>query len=178
MIAVRVLPAAELDRRVAEIDRSEHVTELYAYRDGALVKRDVDEQVPRWPLTGDPEHSVEAHLKAWRPILVRGGTLLGAFEGERLAGLAIYRPELEEGVADLAVLHVSRPYRRKGVAFLLTGEVARLARADGATRLYVSATPTSSAIGFYRRFGFVPTDAPNAEMHALEPEDIHMILEL
>jgi GNAT superfamily N-acetyltransferase len=176
MIAIRRLPNAEIER-LAEIDRSEHISELYAYQDGALVPRAVDEPVPNWPRTGS-EHSVEALVKAWRPTLERGGTLLGAFDGETLAGLAIYRPELEARMADLALLHVSRPYRRKGVASRLTAEVARLARADGANRLYVSATPSNSAVGFYRRFGFVPTDTPNAEMFALEPEDIHMILVL
>jgi ribosomal protein S18 acetylase RimI-like enzyme len=121
---------------------------------------------------------VQGNIHAWRPILDAGGTLVGAFDGATLAGVAIYRPNLEQGMANLAVLHVSRSYRRKRVASLLTEEVVRLARADGARRLYVSATPSASAVGFYRSVGFEPTDEPNPAMLELEPDDIHMILQL
>jgi GNAT superfamily N-acetyltransferase len=78
-------------------------------------------------------------------------------------------------MGNLSVLHVSRSHRRKGVASLLTEEVARLARADGARRLYVSATPSGSAVAFYLGHGFEPTDQPDAGLLALEPDDIHMI---
>lgn len=57
-------------------------------------------------------------------------------------------------------------------------EVARLARADGARRLYVSAIPSGSAVGFYRSHGFEPTDQPDEALFRLEPHDIHRILEL
>jgi ribosomal protein S18 acetylase RimI-like enzyme len=177
VITIRHMQASELER-IAEIDRSEHVTRVYSYRRGVLASRAVDDAVPTWFPSGSHEHSVPSRVQAWRPILERGGTLIGAFDAETLAGVAIYRPRLAEGTANLSVLHVSRSFRRKGVASLLTEEVARLARADGARRLYVSATPSESAVGFYRSHGFVPTDEPDEAMFALEPEDIHMILEL
>jgi ribosomal protein S18 acetylase RimI-like enzyme len=197
LIAIRQMAASELGR-IAEIDRSEHVTEEYALRGGCLERRSVDVVVPPWSRCGDGEHSVPGRVAAWQPLLERGGTLLGAFDGGtassdvrapsapcasaspvgRLAGIAIYRPRLAEGTANLAVLHVSRGHRRSGVGSLLTREVARLARAGGARRLYVSATPSGSAVGFYRRLGFEPTDEPDAALFALEPDDIHMILDL
>lgn len=185
--------------RIDEIDRSEHVTEEYSYRRGALERRSVDVAVPRWSPCGDGEHSVRGQIAAWQPILERGGTLVGAFDADALptavrapaapcasadspigllAGVAIYRPRLAEGTANLAVLHVSRSQRRRGIGSLLVREVARLARADGARRLYVSATPSGSAVGFYRSQGFEPTDQPHEALFALEPDDIHMILEL
>jgi len=176
-IEIRRMPSAELER-IGEIDRSEHVTELFTYKGGSLEARAVDDAVPTWSREGTGEHSVQGKIDAWKPILDRGGTLLGAFDRDVLAGVAMYRPHLAEGLADLAVLHVSRSYRRKGIASQLTHEVARLARADGARRLYVSATPSASAVGFYRSHGFEPTDEPNEELLALEPDDIHMILEL
>jgi ribosomal protein S18 acetylase RimI-like enzyme len=169
--------ASELDR-IGEIDRSEHVTREYSYRRGSLDWRAVDVRVPAWSRSGSHEHSVGSKVREWLPILERGGTLIGAFDGDTVAGVAIYRPNLDEWTAGLSVLHVSRSYRRKGVASRLTAEVVRLARADGARRLYVSATPSDSAVGFYRSHGFEPTDAPNPELFALEPDDIHMILEL
>jgi GNAT superfamily N-acetyltransferase len=177
MITIRQVAASELDR-IAEIDRSEHVTREYSYRRGSLESQAVDVAVPTWSRCGDHEHSVQGRVNAWRPILDRGGKLLGAFDADTLAGFAIYRPHLAEGMANLSALYVSRQYRRKGIASLLAREVARLARADGARRLYVSATPSGSAVEFYGSHGFKPTDEPNVELYALEPDDIHMIFEL
>lgn len=161
--------------RIAEIDRSEHVTREFVQRGRVLEERTLDLHVPGWAPDGDGEHTIPSHIAAWRPLLERGATLLGAFDGERVVGFAIYRPELQPAMANLAVLHVSRASRRQGVATRLVEEVARLARADGATRLYVSATPSDSAVGFYRSLGFEPTGEPDAELFALEPDDIHMI---
>lgn len=177
MIAIRHMPSSELGR-IAEIDRSEHVTQEYSYRGGSLEKRNVDVRVPTWFRSGNHEHSVEGNRDAWQPILDRGGTLVGAFDGDTLVGFAIYRPHLEESVANLSVLHVSRSYRRRGIGSLLAGEVARLARSHGARRLYVSATPSGPTVEFYRSHGFEPTDEPNQALFALEPRDIHMILDL
>lgn len=175
--AIRHMASSELGR-IAEIDRSEHVTQEYSYRNGSLEKRDVDVRAPAWSRSGHGEHSVRGNVDAWQPILDRGGTLIGAFDGDVLVGFAIYRPQLEEGMANLAVLHVSRSHRRRGIASRLTGEVARLARSHGAGRLYVSATPSGPTVEFYRSHGFEPTDEPNPTLFALEPLDIHMLLEL
>lgn len=177
MIAIRHMNASELDR-IGEIDRSEHVTREYSYRDGALEERVVDIAVPNWSPTGDHEHTVQGRINACRTLIDDGGTLVGAFDAEALAGVAVYRPRLTQDDANLAILYVSRSHRRMGVAALLTDEVARLARADGARRLYVSATPSDSAVGFYRSYGFEPTNEPNAALFALEPDDLHMILVL
>jgi ribosomal protein S18 acetylase RimI-like enzyme len=110
--------------------------------------------------------------------LEAGGVLLGALDGDRLAAVAILRYRLTESMAHLAFLHVSREYRRQGIAAQLTEEMVRLARLDGARELYVSATESESAVGFYLSQGFRPTDTPHPVLFALEPEDIHMIKEL
>ncbi len=81
-------------------------------------------------------------------------------------------------MAELKALFISNRYRRQGIASRLLAEIEDLARADGATQLYVSATPSQSAVGFYLRKGFKPTAPPDPELFALEPEDIHMIKDL
>ena len=78
----------------------------------------------------------------------------------------------------LAALFVSRDYRRTGIARELTHRLIRMSRATGASRVYVSATPSRSAIAFYRSQGFTLTDNVHPELFAREPEDIHMVLEL
>ncbi len=178
MIAVRELAAEELGR-IAEIDRSEHVTTGYAMRDGQLAAEPVEWEVPRWALVGDGPHSVARYVRASRTCLTElGGTAFGAFVEGRLAGIAIFRPHLTETMAQLAALHVSRPYRRRGVATRLFAEVLRLARESGARSLYVTATPSESAVGFYLRQGFAPAATPHPALLELEPEDIHMTLSL
>ena len=175
MTAIRALAISELGR-IGEIDRSEHITQQYKSRGGALELVDVEIHAPRW---GEPgAHTVHHYVDSWKPLLDAGGVLLGAFDGDRLVGFAIYQRSLSEGLANFAVLHVTRMYRRKGIAWALTNEVVRLARAEGARRLYVSATPTRATVDFYMKQGFEPLATPNERLFALEPDDIHMELRL
>jgi ribosomal protein S18 acetylase RimI-like enzyme len=102
----------------------------------------------------------------------------GAFDGDLLVGVMVYRPRLTEDMAQLVFLHVSNNYRRHGIATRLTAECIRLAQEDGAGQLYVSATPSESAVGFYQNQGFRPVQKPHPELYELEPEDIHMIMKL
>ena len=53
-----------------------------------------------------------------------------------------------------------------------------MAKACDAKRLYVSAVPSESAVGFYLKQGFEPTEDVHPDLYELEPEDIHMILNL
>ena len=163
---------SELER-IAEIDRSEHVTQYYVHQDGGLELKDVDWQVVRWSAD-----ELEANMKAWRPLLDRGGVMLGAFEDADLIGFAIYRPHLTEYMGQFAVLYLNRDFRRRGLGSALTEEVIWLARADGARKLYVSATPSVATVEFYRSRGFEVTSEPNRELLELEPQDIHMTMEL
>lgn len=168
-IEIRRMLPEELDR-IGEIDRSERITQQYRSNGGKLELVDVDIDAPRW---GEPgEHPIEAYADSWRALLDAGGVLLGAFDGGRLVGVAIYDPS--EGLPRLAVLHVTKAQRRNGVGRRLCEEVVRLARADGAERLYVSATPTRSTVDFYISQGFEPLATPDARLCALEPDDIHM----
>jgi ribosomal protein S18 acetylase RimI-like enzyme len=177
MIDIKIVEKSELGR-IAELDRSEHVTLGYTYRDGKLEAEKVDWHVPRWFADDHPHHSVPGHVRDWLPLLEEGGTLWGAFDGDLLVGMAIFRPGLTGTMAQLAVLHVSKDYRRKGIATRLTAEVIRQAGEDGARQLYVSATPSESAVGFYQKQGFQLVEKPHPELYALEPEDIHMIMTL
>jgi predicted N-acetyltransferase YhbS len=164
--------------RIGEVDRSEHITRQYFLRGDSLEIREVDIHVPSWSPTGDHGHSLRRLVNTWRPVLERHGVLIGAFDGETLVGIALFRPELEPGMANLALLYVSRSHRSQGVGKQLSEEVIRLARAAGASRLYVSSTPTVATVEFYRGLGFRLAAEPNAEMFRAEPADIHMILEL
>jgi len=172
MITIRRMTRAEA-QRITEIDRSEHITTLYQMNQGELVSRSVDFNDQGWN-AGDGEHSFGRIIEHAEHMLDAQGTMLGAFDGSRLAAVAVFRPRLTETLGELALLHASCAYRRQGLATRLLCEAERLAMESGATELYVSATPTGSAIGFYTRHGFRPTPEPHPELLALEPEDIHM----
>lgn len=172
--SIRRLDIAELSR-IGEIDRSEHITQQYVMRDRALELVDVDIRAPRWGRPG--QHSVEHYIELWSSRIEAGGVGLGAFDGEALVGIAVYqRPR--DGRAALSALFVSRSHRGVGVGRGLVEEVVALARADGAQRLYVSSTPTSKTVDFYRRRGFEVLGAPEQWMLDLEPDDIHLEMAL
>jgi GNAT superfamily N-acetyltransferase len=174
-MAVRTLvemTASDLPR-IAEIDRSEHITQQYRSRNGALELIDVD---IRWD--GPTKRELRHDIASWAPILDQGGVMLGAFDGDRLVGFAILDPSLSEDCAQLTALYVTRTHRGHGVGRSLTDEIVRLARAAGAERLYVSATQTRGTVEFYLAQGFEVLATPDPRLFALEPDDIHMELRL
>lgn len=171
MTRIRPMLAPEL-ARIAEIDRSERITQQYRQRGELLELFDVDVDAPRW---GEPgEDSIENRIDQWTRLIDAGGVLLGALDGDHLVGFAIYQRATPETPTNLAVLHVTKSWRGRGVGRDLTNEVVRLARAEGAQRLYVSATPTRRTVDFYLSQGFMPLATPHERLLALEPDDIHM----
>jgi GNAT superfamily N-acetyltransferase len=175
MTIIVQMTSQDLDR-LHELDRSEHIQVLYALQEGALVSRAVDVTVPRWT----PEQT-ERHIQSLRPELEEGGVLLGALDGDQLAGAAAlgakFRGEKRDTL-QLVFLHVSAACRRQGIATRLFQEAAALARAREAGCLYISATESESALGFYFSQGCTLAPHVDPELYALEPKDIHLILAL
>jgi ribosomal protein S18 acetylase RimI-like enzyme len=168
MIEVRRMSEDEV-QRITEIDPTESGKIVYYYGEGKVVTEDEEWHRPRW---SDDEE--QTHIRSAENVLKRGGAIFGAFDGDVLAGFATVLYVLEDDVAQLADLQVSRDYRRRGVATMLVEEILKLAREKGATSIYVSATPSESAIGFYRSMRFDLAEKVNKVLFELEPEDIHM----
>jgi len=174
-VEVRVLGMGDLGV-LAAIDRSEHVDAQYGVEDGRLVERPVAmADIPPWDPVGDGPHSVAAKVAFCRHCLAAGAELLAAFEGAELLGVAVVDGRLDRGLAWLAFLHVSRPHRRRGVASLLWDAAVDIAAAAGARSIYVSATPTDSAVGFYLAHGCRLADPVHPRLFAEEPDDIHLV---
>jgi len=176
LIEIRRLEVEQLGK-LRDIDRSEIIRVGYRQSGARLVRMNVNWDDSGW-VEGDGEHSFDRMIRGAEELVDLEGTALGAFDGDRLVGIAIYRPRLTESMGQLGLLHVSDGYRRRGIATRLFDNVCSLARADGADRLYVSATPSGSAVGFYLAKGFAPTDEPDPDLFAEEPDDIHMVLQL
>ena len=106
--------------------------------------------IPTWDPDGSGEHSVASHIAFCASVVADGAAPFGAFDDDgELVGMATVHPTFEPGLAWLATLHVSRAHRRRGAASALWDAGVALAREAGARSLYVSATPTGSAVGFY-----------------------------
>jgi GNAT superfamily N-acetyltransferase len=171
-ILYREVSLDELQRRIAEIDVSEHGDVVYYWIDG---------EVKPVPEIWDRPHRSDDSWQngSWVTTLgLPGVKAWGAFDSERLVGAVVYRPHLTEDMAQLAALFVSRDCRRMGIAARLSEEVDRQARSEGHSAVYVSATPSESAVNFYRSQGYIPTQKTHPDLYALEPEDIHMIKQL
>ena len=176
MIDVRRMRPDEVGK-IRGIDRAEVIRIGYRQQGTELIEMSVRWDDEGWR-EGEGEHSYGQMIRGARALLDLGGTAFGAFDGDRLIGIAIYRPRLTETVGQFGLLHVSDGYRRRGIASRLFQKVLALARADGATHLYVSATPSGSAVGFYLSAGFTPTADPDPQLLREEPDDIHMIVRL
>jgi ribosomal protein S18 acetylase RimI-like enzyme len=168
MIVIRELTPDEL-QRAREIDVSES---------GCIICRcaggEIRAVVEEWHRPSWSAAEWQETIEKWT-VEHKWDVMLGAFASERLVGMASLRYRLTDTTAQLVSLHVSRDARRQGVATKLLQEIVRLAREGGAEELYVSATPSESAVGFYLKQGFRPTADIDKRLHALEPEDIHMV---
>ncbi|HEY1388337.1 MAG TPA: GNAT family N-acetyltransferase [Ktedonobacterales bacterium] len=156
--------------RVEGIDVSESGSAVYSVVESQLILREETWQRPHRSAT-----HWQPYIEHWEGLMEQGGAAIGAFADSRLVGIAVIRYHLTESMAQLDALFVDGAYRRRGVATALVEDVSRLARASGAQELYVSATPSESAVGFYTSQGFALARPVNAELYEREPDDIHMV---
>jgi predicted N-acetyltransferase YhbS len=168
---IRELTRSEVER-VWQIDRREVIEKVYHMRDGRLTLETDFYDMQGWP---------PGEAKLYTPILLdcydRSGFFCGAFDGNALAGVAILESRFVGSRKDqlqLKFLHVGRPYRRMGLGKTLFECAAQRAREMGAKKLYISATPSENTIGFYMHLGCTLAGEIDAELFALEPEDIHL----
>jgi GNAT superfamily N-acetyltransferase len=173
VIQYRWMEADEVTK-VREIDRSERTRTGYKMVGSELQRMEVNWDSPPWRGEGEGEHSVAGQISHCRDHLRRNGRMYGAFDGEKLIGIGIIQERIGEGMAQLAYLHVSSGYRQKGVGGRIAAVLIREAKRSGAGKMYVSAIPSGSAIGFYLSQGFTPVATPIPELFELEPDDIHM----
>lgn len=173
-ISYRTLSESDLSK-ISEIDRREQIRVGYEVNNGKLISSEVDWDVPSFSTEGRGEHTVSRQIEFCRQHIHAGARAMGAFSDERLIGIVVLTPDIRPRVAQIAYLLVSHSDRRMGVGSRLVTVAENHAREGGAEQLYVSATPSQSAVGFYTVMGFEPVEDPLPELLELEPEDIHMV---
>jgi predicted N-acetyltransferase YhbS len=171
MLTGRELARHEIER-VWDIDRAEVVEAVYYLEHGSLVLKP-----ERWEMAGWPA----GEAAQYRPLLLqafdRGGWFYGLFDDDRLIGVAVLdgkRIGRRGDLLQLKFMHLSCAHRHEGLGRRLFELCAARAREAGVRGMYISATPSQHTVDFYLRLGCVLTSDPDAELMALEPEDIHL----
>lgn len=172
MIDLRPLQRDEIPN-IWQIDRSEVIENIYVLENGKLALKPDYFDAQGWP-PGEAEATTPRLLDCFD----HGGWCCGAFDGDKLVGAAILESRFigpNRDQLQLKLLHVSRTYRRHGLGKQLFESALAQAKMHGAKHMYVSATPSENTIHFYQRRGCVLALAPDPELFALEPEDIHLV---
>jgi ribosomal protein S18 acetylase RimI-like enzyme len=172
-VSYRTVSETEL-AKIAEIDRREQIRVGYELIDGKLISSDVNWDVSSFSPEGIGEHTVSRQIEFCLQHIQSGARVIGAFSGEKLLRIVVLTPEVRPRLAQIAYLLVGHEYRRMGIGTDLINMAESHARTTGAEQLYVSATPSESAVGLYTRMGFEPVEDPLPELYELEPDDIHM----
>lgn len=155
-----------------QIDRSEVIEAIYYLRNGTLVLKP-----EHYAISGWPPGEAETYTPILHNCFDRGGTFYGAFEGSEMIGVAVLESKFIGKAKDqlqLKFLHVSNRHRKQGWGTRLFEKAVERARELGASRLYISATPSENTINFYLHLGCQVTQELDQELFELEPEDIHL----
>ena len=171
LMNIRLLQRGEIPL-IWQIDRSEVIENVYYLRDGKLVL-----EPEHYDMQGWPPGEVELYTPHLLDCYDRGGTFWGAFENDTLIGVSILESKFigfEQDTMQLKFLHVSRDYRKRGIASALFRAAVEKAKALGAKKLYISATPSEHTVNYYMRLGCVLAKEIDPQLFELEPEDIHL----
>ena len=171
LIEIRLLDSEALEK-IYQIDRSEEIHRRYQFSNGELSHTKKDISIPHDSSFWD------RHFDEWKSAIDEGTAFFGAVDGEALSGFAILKYNLQPGVDQIIALYVDSGHRMSGLARSLFLEAQEAAKAKGAKRLYVSATPADASVGFYIHQDFQPTSEPDALRFEKEPKNIHMIKSL
>ncbi|MCT4544915.1 MAG: GNAT family N-acetyltransferase [Vallitalea sp.] len=171
----RVLKKSELNL-LGEIDRKEIVNEVYYYRSNKLEMINEFYNIKGWY-----SEELYDYINRLEDIYERNGTILGAFDNNKIVGLGALESKFigkNNDQLKLDMLYISNTYRRKGIGKKLVNLLSEKAKESGAKSIYISATPFKNTVDFYLAIGAKLTDEIDKDLYELEPEDIHMVLEL
>ena len=158
-----------------QFDRCQPVKRHYAKTEGGTVIEDCC-YTDDWD-----EGKKRRRAEEFRDIICGGGTVIAAYDGERVVGFGCVGSS-RLGSADqylqLMYLHVSREHRGAGIGSVILNMCASAARAAGAEKLYISANSAYETQQFYRSRGCVEASEIIQRLSDKEPYDIQMELNL
>ncbi len=171
----RILNREEIEF-LREIDRGEVIENIYYYRDGRL---ELEKEF--YDMKGFPDGELEDLLTRLYELYDSAGIIYGAFDGEQIIGMTALENKLRGRNKDqlkMDILFVSKDYRGIGIGRKLVQVIKESAKQIGAKKLYISATPSKNTVDFYMKIGSKLAEEVDEELFDIEPEDIHLDLEL
>jgi GNAT superfamily N-acetyltransferase len=175
MVTYRELQINEIER-IHEINRREEIYGHYKLHNGMLVAVEGIEYVNAFD-----HDELNDILCRQRKIKEEGGLIIGAFDDEKIMGVASVenkRRGMRLEYCKMDILYVSYEYRGRGIGKNLVEMSKRTAQRFGASKLYISATPTKTTVDFYLKLGAILTTELDIALHQKEPEDIHLELKI
>ncbi len=173
MVKIKELTVEDVEL-IRSIDRSETITGVYTYNDGAIHLTDVVEEN-----NGFPEEEIQKIIKKLNHLFNTDGKFYGAFYDDVFVGLTALGVEPVGKLKDklpLELLYTSKSSRGLGVGSKLIQKVVDDVQDLGYKKLYISATPTINTVDFYLSKGAVITKDPDPQILAEEADDIHLEL--
>ncbi|RQO69100.1 N-acetyltransferase [Pedobacter sp. KBW01] len=162
--------------KIAEIDRSENISEVYIYKKGQLLTEQVNETV-----TAFEPAELAAIIEKQKHLKQGDGEVVGAFINHTLVGVASIENRkrgLRCEYCKMDILYVSNAWRGKKIGQHLVEEIKKVGRNYQAKKLYISATPTKASVDFYLKSGACLTKEIDQELFDLEPLDIHLEMDV
>lgn len=161
--------------KLNNIERKEQIENVYEMIEGVLTLRK-EPYVMDWSKERYEEVIVEL-----QELYDRGGTVMGAFDGDNLVGILSLENRFigkNNDQLQLTLLQVSNPYRGKGIGRKLMVYAKDIASGLGAVKLYLTASRSQNTVDFYLQNGCELASEINKALFELEPVDIHLELDL
>jgi GNAT superfamily N-acetyltransferase len=123
----------------------------------------IDGLTERW---GEFDPALNPDLKNF-PAFYKGALVLAAKQGSTLIGTGVLR-HTQQVSAEIVRMSVAKGFRRRGIGSLILIALLRATREQGFKRIALETTATwESAVKFYVRHGFVPTETRNGDQYFL-----------
>ncbi len=171
----RILTRDEI-QELRNIDRGEKIEKFYYIEDGKLkLKREFCD------VKGWRQKELESLIERLYDLYDRGGSIYGAVSDSNIVGMAALDNKFigkNNDQLKLDILYIDKGHRKMGIGRNLVEVAKNKARGIGASRLYISATPTQNTVDFYVGIGCELASEINEELFELEPEDIHLELKV
>jgi GNAT superfamily N-acetyltransferase len=164
MVTYRELQINEIER-IHEINRREEIYGHYKLHNGMLVAVEGIEYVNAF------DHD-ELNDILCRQRKIKEEKIMG------VASVENKRRGMRLEYCKMDILYVSYEYRGRGIGKNLVEMSKRTAQRFGASKLYISATPTKTTVDFYLKLGAILTTELDIALHQKEPEDIHLELKI
>lgn len=157
-----------------EIDRSEIVKEKYILKNNSLVLVDDYYNITSWI-----EDEVNEYINRMNNIYNSNGLIIGAFDNNKVVGIGALDKVLcgkNKDKYKLDLLYINHDYRGQGIGKNIINLFKEEAKKDNIKSIYISATPFKNTMDFYLGLGATLTNEVDEELFKLEPEDIHLEL--